>query len=312
MATITVYLARHGVTEWIKEGRYQGHSDIGLDAQGRRQAEALGERLSQTELECIYASDLPRALETAEIVRGERELELVTDQRFREIDLGELSGMYREDVKEQFADTLAAWKEDPLPVRLGGGETLGELQERVWAGLEDVLAKHPEGGQILIVAHGYAIITLLAKALDLPLKNFRRLWQDPTGLSELSVRGDSIIVKRINDIGHLDYHHEVDDDLVYAGALENLSDAHFISTALDEEGISYRVVPKISSGFDLAFPQGWGMLYADATRLDEVEEIILQVRADEAELARQASDDDDEITDDAGGEEEDTDPLELA
>ncbi len=72
------------------------------------------------------------------------------------------------------------------------------------------------------------------------------------------------------------------DDLVFVGELNSLGDAHLVSAALNEAGIAYRVVENVSHAFDLAIPHGWGNLYADPTRVDDVQAIVAQVREDEA------------------------------
>ena len=64
----TLLIARHGETEWNREERYQGHADPPLNETGRAQAEQLAERLAGEPIDAVYASNLRRASETAEIV----------------------------------------------------------------------------------------------------------------------------------------------------------------------------------------------------------------------------------------------------
>ena len=64
----TLLLARHGETEWNRELRIQGSSDIGLNELGRKQAQSLAQDLTDVDLDAIYASDLARARQTAEAV----------------------------------------------------------------------------------------------------------------------------------------------------------------------------------------------------------------------------------------------------
>ena len=64
----TLFLARHGETDWNRDGRFQGHADPPLNDAGRRQAEHLAEELADEPPEAVYASDLRRAFETAEVI----------------------------------------------------------------------------------------------------------------------------------------------------------------------------------------------------------------------------------------------------
>ena len=88
----TVLLARHGETEWNREERYQGHADPPLNKTGRGQAEQLAEQLAQEPIEAVYASDLRRASETAEIVGARLGLRVDLEPGLREIDVERRSG----------------------------------------------------------------------------------------------------------------------------------------------------------------------------------------------------------------------------
>ena len=80
----TLLLARHGETDWNRELRIQGSSDIELNDLGRRQAQALAQELTDVDLDAVYASDLARARQTAEAVAATHGLEVRFDARLRE------------------------------------------------------------------------------------------------------------------------------------------------------------------------------------------------------------------------------------
>jgi broad specificity phosphatase PhoE len=88
----TVYLARHGESDWNVERRWQGHADRPLTERGREQAELLAGRLADVKLDAVYASDLRRAWETAQAVAATRGLEVVRLPELREVDVGSWSG----------------------------------------------------------------------------------------------------------------------------------------------------------------------------------------------------------------------------
>ena len=91
----TLLLARHGETDWNRELRIQGSSDIGLNDLGRAQAHALAQELEHVELDAIYSSDLSRAQATAAAVAASHGLEVRLDARLRERSFGSWEGLTR-------------------------------------------------------------------------------------------------------------------------------------------------------------------------------------------------------------------------
>lgn len=199
-------IARHGQTEWNVIRRYQGQTDVALSDHGRWQARTVAARLRNSGFAAIYSSDLSRAADTARTIAAAHEppLAVRTDPRFREIAAGRLEGMTRAQVDDVYPGFHERWLTSPDSCRMPGGETLAEVQQRVGAGYRELAERHP-GERVLLVAHGFATITLLALALRLPLAHFRRLWIDTTGLSEIWRLDDGhTVVKRINDCAHLE------------------------------------------------------------------------------------------------------------
>src|ERR687894_931603 len=105
----TILLARHGETDWNAERRWQGHTDRQLTPRGREQARALAERLADTDLEAVYASDLSRARETAAAVAERQELEVRTLPELREVDVGSWAGLTKTEALERFPDAYERW-----------------------------------------------------------------------------------------------------------------------------------------------------------------------------------------------------------
>ncbi len=139
-------LVRHGITAWNKEGRAQGHTDIPLDEEGILQARALAERLSAEEWDGIYASDLSRARQTAEIIAeriGIADLRL--DKRLREMYCGKIEGTTEDERLAMWGDN---WRE--LDLGIESGEALGE---RGAACMEEIM-RTQSGQRILVVSHG--------------------------------------------------------------------------------------------------------------------------------------------------------------
>jgi broad specificity phosphatase PhoE len=183
----TIYLARHGESDWNVERRWQGHADRPLTDRGREQARELAARLADVDLDAVYASDLRRAWETAEAVAASKGLDVVRLPELREVDVGGWSGFTREECAERFPEAFARWQS-------GGagwddGESYEAMGDRIVTAIQCVAAHHP-GGTVLVVSHGGPIRAVHAHALDVDIATHRR-----TGPVEPNARLSSITVE---------------------------------------------------------------------------------------------------------------------
>jgi 2,3-bisphosphoglycerate-dependent phosphoglycerate mutase len=172
-----LWLVRHGQTDWNAQGRYQGQADMPLNAAGILQAEAAAGRLAGQAFAAIYSSDLIRALRTAEIIAARVGLPIQTDTRLREIHQGEWQGMLVTEIAARYADLVSRWRSGPTTARAPGGESVSEVAARLWAAADDIAAAHP-GGRVLVVSHGLALATLIARAQQAPLEQVYTLIPD--------------------------------------------------------------------------------------------------------------------------------------
>ncbi len=141
----TILLARHGETDWNREGRVQGHTDRPLNETGRAQAQALAETLSGEHLDAVYSSDLSRAYETARLVAEPRGLAVTRVPELREKHFGTWEGLTDTEVVERWPQARnGQW---------GDGETADDVARRVLAALRRIAAAHPDG-RVLVVSHG--------------------------------------------------------------------------------------------------------------------------------------------------------------
>jgi alpha-ribazole phosphatase len=148
-------LVRHGLTDWNIEGRYQGRLDIPLNAEGRKQAEALRAWLENTPFENVYSSPLQRAFETAQIIARGKPIR--RDARLAEIDHGDWQGKTHQEIATEWPHQWHAWKSDPDRFTPPGGESIADVQARVREFLAEI-----EGDAILCVSHGVVIQAFLA------------------------------------------------------------------------------------------------------------------------------------------------------
>ncbi|HSK14987.1 MAG TPA: histidine phosphatase family protein [Gaiellaceae bacterium] len=187
----TVYLARHGQSDWNAQGRWQGHADRPLTELGRRQAAQLATDLAGVPLEAVYSSDLERALATAEAVAAARGLRVRTLPELREIDVGSWSGLSRAEAEERFPEAFDRWRNGTHA--WDDGETYEQMGERVVAAVLAIGREHAHG-TVLVVAHGGPIRALHATALGLGIPAHRRLRPvEPNArLSRIAVEGRRI------------------------------------------------------------------------------------------------------------------------
>ena len=157
----TILLARHGETDWNREGRFQGHADPPLNEAGRAQAADLSLALAAEELAAVYTSPLRRAAETAAVVAAAHGLEPVPVEALREVDVGSWQGLRRAEVERRFPEQFTRW----LDYGQGweDGESYDEMGRRVVAALLE-LATARAGERILVVTHGGPIRAAFAFA----------------------------------------------------------------------------------------------------------------------------------------------------
>jgi len=161
----TIYLVRHGVTDFNIQKKLQGHLDIPLNELGKKQAVELAKSLEHVHFDAVYSSDLIRARATAEAISQVRKLEVHVTQALRERNFGKAEGRSRiedREVKNALESFLGIspdeqWKFRPIE----GWETNEELLGRTFTYLRALALEHL-GETVLIVTHGSVIITLLA------------------------------------------------------------------------------------------------------------------------------------------------------
>ncbi len=191
-------LVRHGRTAANRERLFVGRMDVPLDQEGLDQAKALGRRLVDLPRQGLYASPLSRAVETARVLG-----EPVQVPPLMELDQGDWEGRRGMEVVAEHPDFFAQWATDPSSLRIPGGETLGECQDRAVAALEALLQAHEPGPPLLVVSHQMVIHTVVLRALGLPLRLLPKLRQGNTAINLFGLRGADWVVRRLNDCDHL-------------------------------------------------------------------------------------------------------------
>lgn len=200
-----IYLTRHGQTEWNTEKRMHGHKNAPLTEQGIEGAKKLGKKLDDINFDCIYSSPLPRALDTAKYIRGNKDTEIITDESLKEINFGKWEGMLEKDAKEDNPEQFYnLWNKPEEFKPVEGGEKIDDVVKRIEDWFEELI-NESKYENVLIVTHG-----VVKRAFYTVLKNnsIEKFWDEPhisnTSLTIIDVVNDNIEFILEADTSHLD------------------------------------------------------------------------------------------------------------
>ncbi len=207
MSSTRLVLVRHGESRATIE-RFVGgpRSCTGLTDHGRLQAEALRNRLSaghDVEATALFASNFPRALETANIIAPSiGSLPVSVDSGWGEHDPGpDCDGMTYDEFIERFG--MPRWDGDPHDVVYPGGETIAQFHDRVMESLRRTVRQH-EGGTVVVSCHAGVIDAVMRNTLHMHQTGKFELHTQNTSLTELlHVQGSKWRLVRYNDSAHL-------------------------------------------------------------------------------------------------------------
>ncbi len=195
-------LVRHGNTTLNSAQRFWGQTDVELGADGVRQAEQLRDRLATQQIDAIYASNLSRAIATAEIIASKHQTNIVTCDELVEINFGCIEGLTFEEIKQRHPEFAELLIHRSLETRFPGGESVSELNNRVSSFLVR-LQKHKPKETILIVAHSGTLRLLLCDLLGIDPKHWQQMRLDLASLSILDTYPHGTILSLLNDVSHL-------------------------------------------------------------------------------------------------------------
>jgi phosphoserine phosphatase len=206
--TTTLYLARHGETEYNRLRVMQGRRiNAALNEAGRGQALALADRFEGISLDVIYASSLYRAIQTAGAVaeRQSRARTVRCMTSFDEMSWGRYEGMAPcLELEMMLERTFKAWNEGAFDLQIGGGESILDVQARALNGLRRVIARH-SGQRILLVAHGRLIRVLLSSILpDFGLERMHEIGHGNTSVNEIVFDAEGCRAETMNCVRHLE------------------------------------------------------------------------------------------------------------
>jgi broad specificity phosphatase PhoE len=182
-----IVLARHGETEWSKDGRHTGRTDIPLTDNGRRHARLLGQALAEWSFGRVLSSPLQRALETCRLAGLGDSVETTDD--LLEWDYGEYEGITTPEIRESRPDWYL-WRD---------GCPGGERPEEVGARADRVLAAIADSEEdVALFAHGHVLRVIAARWIGLQPEGGARLALDTATISALGYERETSVVRRWN------------------------------------------------------------------------------------------------------------------
>ncbi len=197
-----IFLWRHPEVQGVADGRFWGHTDVGLTRQGKVQVRAMVKRMSREKLNAVYCSDLTRTRMAAEAVARKQSPRRKAEPlpALRELNLGLWEGMTFREISQRYPLELQARQDDLVGFRIQGGESLADMAQRVVPAFTEIVAAH-QGGMVCVVAHAGVNRIILARLLGAPLDRIFRLEQEYACLNLIDVYDDGTpVIKSLNHI----------------------------------------------------------------------------------------------------------------
>ncbi|WP_068311144.1 2,3-bisphosphoglycerate-dependent phosphoglycerate mutase [Polycladidibacter hongkongensis] len=160
-------LVRHGQSEWNLKNLFTGWKNPDLTEQGVEEATAAGKKLKDLNLsfDMAFTSDLTRAQHTLKLIQeqlGQEDLPVTKDQKLNERDYGDLTGMNKDEARQQFGEEqVHIWRRS-YDVPPPGGESLKMTAERTLPYYNaEILPKVLEGNRVIVAAHGNSLRSII-------------------------------------------------------------------------------------------------------------------------------------------------------
>ena len=170
-----LHLLRHGETDINAAGRLQGSMDSTLTPLGRRQARELGIASLTWGPAAVYSSPLSRARDVACEIESCTGLPVNIEPRITEMHMGALEGVTIQEMRDGWPDLYQGWRRDASSVTMPDGESLGDVQQRAMAAIDEFDQRHESDDTVIAVTHNFTIRCIVAAVLDLPLANINHM-----------------------------------------------------------------------------------------------------------------------------------------
>lgn len=202
---IRIYLVRHCEAMGNLKKTFQGRTDTDISEDGERQLKYLKDRFLNIKIDKVISSPLIRAYKTAAATVENKNLSIIKDERFAELDVGIIEGMALEDIFKEHPWFIDGWDNTPQGLSFPEGESMQNLYDRVWNGISDI-AKDPEneGKAILISSHGCAIRNIICRVMFGDITKLAYTpWSINTAVSLIVFEDGEARLEFANDASHL-------------------------------------------------------------------------------------------------------------
>ena len=181
----------------------QGHKDSPLTELGALHAKWLGDSISHINIDVIYSSSSIRTLKTAEILRNDRNINIIADDDLRELNMGNWEGKLSSIIELNYPkEHFAFWNTPHLYKPTNGGESFYDLQNRVLPKIHEIISKN-ERKNILIVTHAATLKLIMTFFKGLSLAD---MWTPPilhsTALCKIIIDENNRLVELYGDTSH--------------------------------------------------------------------------------------------------------------
>ena len=191
---VEILLIRHGETDYNKNRRFAGVTNIGLNDCGEKQAFHLREKLRNEKIDIVYSSDLQRCIDTVRIINFNSEVRY--SKNLREVNLGIWEGLTYDEIKMNYPDEEARWKEDWIHFAAPGGESFFKMSKRVIGEFEEIKTNY---NKVAVVTHGGCICIILAHYIIGSLDGCLRFYIDNGTITRLCFNNNFAFLKSLNE-----------------------------------------------------------------------------------------------------------------
>jgi phosphoserine phosphatase len=201
----TLYLVRHGETEWNASNKVQGNMDTELNDIGIKQAELVAVRLAKENIDAVYTSSIKRAKTTAEKIAEHAKVEVKELHEFREICLGPWEGLTMTEISEQYTEHYRIYRESPSDFNLPGAETFLQVTDRFCNAINNIIAENKDK-KIVVVSHGAAIKAAVISILGIDISHYNKFRIDNGSITILNFNDKyhgGIVVECFNNTCHM-------------------------------------------------------------------------------------------------------------
>lgn len=198
---MNLYLTRHGETEWNVEKRLQGWGDSPLTKNGIERAHLFKDLVAHVDFDKIYTSDQKRAVDTAKIIKNDRDTPIIEMQELRELGFGNWEGKTLSDIKNEESELFDTYLNNPLLYKPSSGETITELLKRVELAIKEI--EKTGGRNVLIVSHGVTIRAIISILKNLGIDEYKEIPVYPGASLSVFEKGEKGWESRVEgDISH--------------------------------------------------------------------------------------------------------------